>query len=72
MLVQVVQFGFRIAEVTCPTLYFEEASSINFKRSVVYGLGVLGAGLQFRLKKLGVADPAFLSAQGQKLEPPRD
>ncbi len=76
MLVQVVQFGFRIAEVTCPTLYFEEASSINFKRSVIYGLGVLGAGLQFRLKKLGVADPAFLSAQGrrldQKLDPPRD
>src|SRR5262245_32777856 len=43
MLVQAVYFGFRIAEVTCPTLYFEEASSINFKRSVEYGIGVLGA-----------------------------
>ena len=42
MLVQAVAFGFRIGEISCPTKYFAEASSINFRRSVRYGLGVLG------------------------------
>src|SRR5205823_12621415 len=41
MLAQCVYFGFRIGEISCPTKYFEEASSINFRRSVTYGLGVL-------------------------------
>ena len=41
MIAQAVMFGFRIGEISCPTKYFEEASSINFKRSVQYGLGVL-------------------------------
>ncbi len=41
MIAQAVMFGFRIGEISCPTKYFEEASSINFKRSVEYGLGVL-------------------------------
>ncbi|HXJ22715.1 MAG TPA: glycosyltransferase family 2 protein [Polyangia bacterium] len=72
MLVQVTYFGFRIAEVTCPTLYFEDASSINFKRSVKYGLGVLNSGLQFRLKKMGLTRPAFLSESGRRLELPLD
>ena len=71
MLVQAVYFGFKIAEVTCPTLYFEEASSINFQRSVKYGFGVLGAALQFRLARLGVMVPRFLLANGRKLEDPR-
>jgi glycosyltransferase involved in cell wall biosynthesis len=70
MLVQIAYFGFHIAEVTCPTLYFEDASSINFKRSVKYGLGVLNAGAQFRLKKMGLARPSFLSETGRKLEIP--
>jgi glycosyltransferase involved in cell wall biosynthesis len=69
MLVQAAHFGFRIAEVTCPTLYFEEASSIAFGRSVRYGLGVLQAGLQCRLTRLGLIKPAFLSESGRKLEP---
>jgi len=68
--VQIAYFGFHIAEVTCPTLYFEDASSINFKRSVKYGLGVLNAGAQFRLKKMGLARPSFLSETGRKLEIP--
>jgi glycosyltransferase involved in cell wall biosynthesis len=73
MLVQAVHFGFKIAEVTCPTLYFEEASSIGFKKSVVYGLGVLEAAWQFRLARLGLARPTFLSDQGRRLEvPPLD
>jgi len=71
MLVQAVYFGFKIAEVTCPTLYFEEASSINFRRSVKYGFGVLEAALQFRLARLGVSVPRYLLANGRKLEDPR-
>jgi len=69
MLVQAAHFGFRIAEVTCPTLYFEEASSINFSRSVKYGMGVLGTALQSRLGRMGLIKPAFLSADGRKLLP---
>ena len=67
MLVQAVHFGFKIAEVTCPTKYFEEASSIGFAKSVRYGLGVLGAAAQFRLAHLGLAKPSFLSADGKRL-----
>ncbi|HBG08131.1 MAG: glycosyl transferase family 2 [Geobacteraceae bacterium GWC2_58_44] len=54
MLAQIVWAGFRIGEVSCPTKYFEDASSINFRRSVVYGLGVLKTALQFRLCKMGL------------------
>ncbi len=61
MIVQAVYFGFRIGEISCPTKYFEEASSINFSRSVTYGLGVLKTALQFFLKKRGLAHPAVLS-----------
>ncbi len=52
MLAQAVWFGARIGEISCPTKYFAEASSINFRRSVVYGLGVLWVSLQFRLQRL--------------------
>ena len=54
MLAQIVWFGYRIGELSCPTKYFEEASSINFRRSVTYGLGVLGTALQFRLQRMGL------------------
>ncbi len=67
MLVQAVHFGFKIAEVTCPTKYFAEASSIGFSKSVRYGLGVLGAALQFRMSRLGFGQPRFLAADGRKL-----
>jgi glycosyltransferase involved in cell wall biosynthesis len=67
MLVQAVHFGFKIAEVTCPTKYFEEASSIGFSKSVRYGLGVLGAAVQFRMKRLGFGKPRFLADDGRKL-----
>ena len=60
IIVQAVYFGFRIGEISCPTKYFEDASSINFRRSVVYGVGVLTTALQFLLKKWGLAHPAFL------------
>ena len=62
MLAQIFFAGFEIAEITCPTKYFEEASSINVKRSTVYGLGVLKVSLQYRLQKWKLAKyPIFQS-----------
>jgi glycosyltransferase involved in cell wall biosynthesis len=55
MLSQIIYFDFEIAEVTCPTKYFEEASSINFKRSAIYGLGVMGVSIRHRLCKWGLS-----------------
>lgn len=55
MLSQIIYKGYEIGEVTCPTKYFEEASSINFKRSSIYGIGVLITSLKHRLQKLGIA-----------------
>ena len=60
MLAQIFYAGFEIAEVTCPTKYFDEASSINFKRSVIYGLGVLRTSMQYRLQKWGLAKYRYL------------
>ncbi len=54
MLAQIVWHGYRIGEVSCPTRYFDDASSISFRRSVVYGFGVLKTALQFRLCSLGL------------------
>lgn len=56
MLSQIIYAGFDIAEVTCPTNYFEEASSINFRRSVKYGLGVLRVSLGHFLQRLGLVN----------------
>ena len=64
MLAQIVWFGYRIGELSCPTKYFEEASSINFRRSVIYGLGVLKTAVQFRMQKWGIGTFPFL--QGGK------
>lgn len=54
MLSQIFYAGFEVAEITCPTKYFEEASSINLKRSAIYGLGVLATSVQHRLNKMGL------------------
>jgi hypothetical protein len=54
MLSQAIYRGFRIGEVSCPTAYFAEASSINFRRSVTYGMGVLKTALAFRLSCMGL------------------
>jgi glycosyltransferase involved in cell wall biosynthesis len=69
MLAQCVHFGFRIGEVSCPTKYFAEASSINFRRSVKYGFGVLATALQFALQRAGVVHLPRFSDKGRKLEP---
>ncbi len=55
MLAQIFFAGYEIAEVTCPTKYFTDASSINFRRSVKYGMGVLTTSLKYRLQKMHLA-----------------
>ena len=67
MLAQAAFFDFSMGEVSCPTKYFEEASSINFRRSVVYGLGVLATSVAYRLHKLGVTRNPIFEANGAKL-----
>ena len=65
MLAQILWAGHEIAEITCPTAYFAEASSINLSRSVRYGFGCLGTGLEFRLARWGLrASPRFPRAAG--------
>jgi uncharacterized radical SAM superfamily protein len=61
MLAQIFWHGFTIGEVSCPTKYFREASSINFRRSVKYGFGCLATGLKFRLAKMGLVKPELFS-----------
>jgi glycosyltransferase involved in cell wall biosynthesis len=68
MLAQTLWFGFDIGEVTCPARYFEEASSINFRRSVTYGLGVVGTAVEFRLAAMKVLRPRRLSRDGRRLD----
>jgi len=67
MIAQAVMFGFRIGEISCPTRYFEEASSINFKRSVEYGLGVLSTTAAFVAHKMGLIHSAKFDSTGRKV-----
>lgn len=64
MLVQCHRWGFRVAEISCPTKYFREASSINFTRSLRYGFGTLGVSLDFLLSRMGLRTPAYLDRGG--------
>ncbi len=67
MLVQAVYFGFRIGELSCPTRYFREASSINFSRSVKYGFGVLGSTMKYVIAKSGMKKFMIFNSEGGKL-----
>jgi glycosyltransferase involved in cell wall biosynthesis len=67
-LAQAVAFGFRIGEISCPARYFPEASSINFRRSLVYGFGVLDTALKFRLHKWGLIRCRLFEQGGRHLE----
>jgi glycosyltransferase involved in cell wall biosynthesis len=67
MLLQALYFGFSVGEISCPTLYNEESSSINFNRSVKYGIGCLVTGLQYVLAKAGLMKVPIFSEQGGKL-----
>jgi glycosyltransferase involved in cell wall biosynthesis len=63
MLAQALHFGFRLGEISCPTKYFAEASSINLRRSVVYGMGVLRTSAEYRLHHLGLRRSALFEAR---------
>jgi len=67
MLAQIVFFNYRIGEISCPTKYFDEASSINFVRSVRYGVGVLLTSIKFRLQRMGLGSFRIFSADGGRL-----
>jgi glycosyltransferase involved in cell wall biosynthesis len=69
MISQAIFFGFRVGEISCPTRYFPEASSINFSRSSRYGLGVLATSIKFRLHKMGIVSSRIFRQRGQKLLP---
>lgn len=74
MLAQAAYFDFRIGEISCPTHYSEDSSSINFRRSIVYGFGVLRVSYQYALTKLGILSPRIFmrskSSLRKKAEPP--
>lgn len=67
MLAQGVYFGFSIGEISCPARYFEDASSINFSRSVKYGFGVLATSIQYLSARSGLRSSPIFSKTGRKL-----
>jgi len=67
VIVQAIFFGYELGEISCPTKYFEDASSINFLRSVQYGLGVLLTSIKYVLQKSGVVSYPLFSPGGRKL-----
>jgi glycosyltransferase involved in cell wall biosynthesis len=67
ILAQIIHFGYRIGELSCPTRYFSEASSINFWSSLRYGLDVVETSLKFRLQQWHLADFAIFSPRGRRL-----
>ena len=69
MLSQAIYYGFQVGEISCPTRYFAEASSINFSRSVTYGLGVLATSLKFRLQRFGAIRSTLFGEPQPLLDP---
>src|ERR1700730_1188787 len=67
MLVQAISCGFKIGEISCPTRYFPEASSINFRRSVIYGLGVLDTSMSYCLHRWGIRTCELFSDDRNRL-----
>lgn len=68
ILAQALHFGFSIGEISCPTRYFQEASSIGLLRSCIYGIGVLGTSIRSRLHRLGLRNDPLFNSAGRKLE----
>jgi glycosyltransferase involved in cell wall biosynthesis len=69
MISQTVFFNWRVGEISCPTRYFAEASSINFSRSVKYGLGVLSTSIKFRLNRMGITKTSIFRERETKALP---
>jgi Glycosyl transferase family 2 len=72
MLAQCIYFGYRIGEVSCPTRYEPDSSSISFQRSVVYGLGVLRVTAEMVLARQGILRPSIFSKDGRRLASPEE
>jgi glycosyltransferase involved in cell wall biosynthesis len=72
MIAQAIMFGFQIGEISCPTRYFAEASSINFRRSVKYGLGVVSTTAAFVAHRMGWIHAPIFNPTGRKVVLPRD
>ena len=68
MLALVFYYGFNIGEISCPTKYFPDASSINLKRSIKYGLGVLGVSIEYFLANLGIHKSKIFRNDAKKLD----
>jgi len=72
MLTQIIAFGYRIGEVSCPTRYFDEASSISFRRSVTYGFGVLNTSIRYRLHRWRLHRDRLFEPGGRRLASPAE
>jgi hypothetical protein len=69
IIAQCIVAGARIGEMSCPTRYEAQSSSINLRRSVVYGIGVVRTTLQFRLQRMGIREYPYLDLAGKRLHP---
>ncbi len=69
MLLQVLHFGFRLGEISCPASYHDASSSISFRRSIRYGLGVLMTGALFLKSRAGLGTPRLFDPEGRKIAP---
>jgi glycosyltransferase involved in cell wall biosynthesis len=69
MLLQILFFGYKLGEVSCPTSYHDASSSISFRRSIRYGLGVLFTGVQHAMARSGLSQPPIFDPGGRRLEP---
>jgi len=72
MLAQAICFNYRVGEISCPTKYFEGASSINLWNSILYGLGVLKTSFRFRLHKWGLHKARIFEATGEDKDTIKD
>ncbi len=68
MLCQILYFGFEVGEVSCPALYFDDASSISFSRSISYGIGVLETALKYAIAKRGMGHFKIFNPNGKNLK----
>jgi glycosyltransferase involved in cell wall biosynthesis len=68
MLCQTLYFGFDVGEVSCPALYFDDASSISFNRSIIYGLGVMQTAMKYGMARRGMGHFRIFNPNGKKLE----
>jgi len=68
MLSQITYFGFSMGEISCPTRYFVDASSISLRRSTIYGLGVIKTSIAYRLNKMGLMESRLFDCNGTRLD----